>query len=376
MMMKTKINYNNAMKVCGIITEYNPFHNGHRYHIEKARAITDCDYLVAVMSGNVCQRGDLSVIDKFTKAKIALENGVDVVIELPFIYACQSADIFARGAIDILKLLQVDDIVFGSEINDIENLKDIANSPINPTHLKEAMDVGMSYPKAYSLLADRLYPNDILAVSYLKELKDSDIKAHTIQRTTAYHDETIAEISSAKAIRKAIHEGKDYSAATPIKVAHPIFLSELYPMIRKRLLLSSSEDLKEIHLVSEGIERMLQKNALKYDKFEDFIKATISKRYTRSRIQRILIWILADIKEKMMPHAQTYVRLLGFKDTARPLIRSYVDKGLPIHSQLKHLPPKQKDIEYRISLLYALAFLDSSFSQKLIKRELQGPVIL
>lgn len=365
------------MKTCAIVVEYNPLHNGHIYHIKKARELSRCDCLIAITSGNICQRGDLSIIDKYTKTKAALENGVDVVIELPFVDTVQNANIFASGACDIMKYLKVDAMCFGSETNNLENLKEIADTPIDPDHLKEAMSNGTSYPKAYSLLADSLYPNDILAVAYLKALKDSSIEPISIQRTNMYQSIDLAPIASAKAIRQAILDSKDYHIATPLSIDHPIFLKDLYSDIRKRLLLTDPNDLAKIHLVSEGIEKLLVKNALNYDDFDEFIAHTVSRRYTKSRIQRILIWILLGIKKDDLPkYKKTYARVLGFKKEAQALLRYYKDNDIKVITSLKDIPPSYKDIEYRASLLYALAHKEKEFSSYLIQRELMGPIII
>ena len=365
------------MKTCAIITEYNPFHNGHIYHIKKARELSGADIIIAIMSGNISMRGDLSVMDKFAKTKAALENGVDLVVELPFVHTVQNASIFAKGAIDIAKRLDVDTLCFGSETNNLENLKEIADTPIDPDHLKEALKTGISYPKAYSLLADSLYPNDILAVAYLKELKGSNITPISIQRTNGYHDIELNEIASASAIRKAIKDKKDYHIATPSIIDHPVFLSDLYPDIRRHLLLSDPKELEKIHLVSEGIEKMLVKNALKYSKYDDFLSASVSRRYTRSRIQRILIWIMCGIKEEMLPkETETYIRILGFKKETQSYLKELKERDIKLLTQLKHIPKSYKDIEYRASVFYALAFKEDPFSEYLLKRELQGPVIV
>lgn len=375
--MTDHLRYHILMKTCGLIVEYNPFHNGHLYHLQKAKEISKADALVAVMSGNIAQRGDFSIINKFEKAKIALDHGIDLVVELPFFYSVQSATLFAKGAITILDLLKVDSVCFGSETNNIENLKDIASTPVDPDHLKESLALGLSYPKAYSLLASSLYPNDILAVAYLKELKDKSIEPLSIQRTSMYHDDKIKEIASAKAIRKAVVEGYDYHAATDVDIDHPLFLKDIYATIRQRLLLSDPEDIAKIHLVSEGIEKLLIKNAYRFDNFDDFIDNSISKRYTRSRIQRILMWIMLDIKESACPkYPLNYVRVLGFNEKGRQIIKEAKERGINIITNFKHIPSAYKDIEFKVTLFYALSFTDSAYTNYLIKRELMGPIII
>lgn len=363
------------MNICGIIVEYNPFHNGHRYHIEKAKELTSCDVLIAVMSGNYTQRGDLSVMDKFAKTEIALDNGIDIVVELPYIYATQSASSFSKGAIEALKVFGVDSIVFGSETNNLEELKEIAALEVNPDHFKEMIKTGISFPKAYGLLAKEFLPNDILAIAYLKAIRNTAIRPYTIQRTNDFHSEDIKSIASAKAIRKAIKEKKDYHLATDVKIDHPVFIDDLYPYLRRLLMLKKREDLEKIHLVSEGIEKIFIDNAFKYPDFASFLNASTSKRYTASRIKRTLLQIMIDVKKSEVDHYyHPYARVLGFNDKGQKLIKELRKNGAPIETQIKKIPPFIKDIELKATYLYASLFDEKRF-QYLVKRELAGPII-
>ena len=364
------------MNLCGIIVEYNPFHNGHMLHINKAKELSMADGTIAVMSGNFCQRGDFSVIDKFAKAEIAINHGVDLVVELPYLYATQNASKFAYGAINVLKACHINHLVFGSETNDIEILKDIASTEINPDHLKEIMKQGNSYPKAYSILSGEFMPNDILAISYLKELRGTNINPICIPRTNAYHSKELSEIASATSIRQAIINKQDYSMATDINVEHPIFIKDAFPYLRRILMTTSREDLSAINLVSEGIEKVLIKNAFLYNDYDDFINASTSRRYTKARIQRILLQILIQIKKSDVKDIDclNYVRVLAFNDKGLEIIKYLQTKGTNIITQFKQLPDNYRQIEYRASVLYA-SFFDEKRSQYLIKRELQGPYI-
>ena len=258
------------MKFSLTVADFNPFHNGHLYHLEQARKLTEPDVLVAVCTGNYNQRGDISIIDKFAKTRAALEHGVDLVVELPYIYTVQNAYVFGKRSVDILDRLHADTLVFGSETNNLEELKKYADLEIDVTRLKQLMHDGSSYPKAYGLLAGSLYPNDILAVTYLKALKDTDIKPLSIQRTSEYASEDLDIICSATAIRKAVKENRDISKATPVKIDHPVFNEDLYPYLRNLLFTMSAEDLSHIFLVDEGIENLFRDNALKYDDYDGF----------------------------------------------------------------------------------------------------------
>ena len=363
------------MKITGLIVEYNPFHNGHIKHIKESIKITNPDLVIAVTSGNFSQRGEVSIINKFDKTKAALKYGVDLVVELPYIYTVQNGNEFGKKAVQILNALGVTDIVFGSETNNIEELNKMSSFNIKVDNLKEIMSTGASYPKAYGLLTDSLYPNDILAVSYLKEINKTNITPHTIKRTTKYHDTRLKKITSAKAIRLAVEKNKDISMATPIKIKEPHFTKELYPLLRHTLIASKSKDLHNIFLVNEGIENLLVKNAIKYDTYEDFIDNSVSYRYTRSRINRVCLHILNNISKQDAKHLGqklNYIRVLGFNQKGQRYLKSIKNKNINIITQFKNIDPKQKEIEWKAALLY------SSLLNKpndYIKLELKGPII-
>lgn len=366
------------MNLCGIITEYNPFHNGHIYHIKEAKRLTNPDGLIAIMSGNFCQRGEISVIDKFAKTEAALKNGVNLVIELPFAFTIQNASIFGQKSVEILKLLGINYLVFGSETNNIEELNTIANSSINVDYLKEIMKTGVSYPKAYGLLNGSLYPNDILAISYLKAISNSDIKPISIQRTNEYHSIDINSISSATAIRKALkNNDESYKVATPLIVDDPHFNDELYPYLRNVLLLSDIEELRNYHLVNEGIEKSFKDSAFKYNNYDDFINSLTSKRYTKARIQRTLISIMTHTTKKEIEDAKNtlYARVLGFDDIGRKILHELNHDDVPIISNFKTIPVEHRILEWKSSLLYSSLFSEEK-RQLLLKKELQGPIRL
>lgn len=362
------------MNVTGIICEYNPFHNGHLYHINKAKELTNPDVLVCVLSGNYNQRGDISIINKFEKTKAALENGVDLVVELPYIYATQNAYKFGSTAVNILNKLNCNNLVFGSETNNLEELSKYADLEIDVTRLKELMHDGNSYPKAYGLLSGSLYPNDILAVTYLKALKDTNIKPISIQRTNDYLSTDLDIIASASAIRKAIKENKDYQKATSMKIDNPVFNEDLYPYLRQILFTTPRNKLQEIFLVSEGIEALLIDNAIKYDNYDEFINNSITRRYTKSRIQRVCLQILNQITKQEVNNLPelNYIRVLGFNDKGRNLLKQLKEKE-NIVTLFKNIPKEYKDIEWKTSLTYSLLQKNSN---EYLKQELKGPIII
>ena len=362
------------MKSAAIIAEYNPFHNGHLYHLNNARQITDCDLLIGVITGNYNQRGDLSIINKFTKTEAALNNGVDLVVELPYIYTLQNAYVYGRKAVDILNRLRINNLVFGSETNNLEELKKYSELEIDVTRLKELLHDGNSYPKSYGLLSGSLYPNDILAIAYLKAIKDKDIVPVSIQRTNEYMSTDLNVISSATAIRKAVKQGKDVSMTCPIEISEPIFSEDLYPYIRKLLISSDKSDISKIFMMSEGMENLFKENAFRYDDYEDFIANCISRRYTRSRIQRILMHTANQIKKEDVEDLpeNDYIRVLGFNHKGQQYLRSIKDE-VKIVTQFKNLPEPYKSMEWKVNCLYATLLKDPG---AYMKRELQGPVII
>ena len=362
------------MKVTGIICEYNPFHNGHLYHINKAKELTNPDVLVCALSGNYNQRGDISIIDKFEKTKAALNNGVDLVVEIPYIYVTQNAYQFANAGVNILKQLKANYLVFGSETNNMEELNKYASLEIDVTRLKELMHTGESYPSVYGLLAGSLYPNDILAVAYLRALKGSNIEPIAIQRTNEYLSNDLDIIASASAIRNGIKQNKDVSMATPLKIENPHYNEDLYPYLRNLLFTMSKKDLQDIFLVSEGIENMLVDNAIKYSDYEDFINHNVSRRYTRSRIQRILLQIMNQIKKEDVLNLkpQNYVRVLGFNEKGQQLLKQLKDEA-NIVTLFKNIPSQYKDIEWKTSLIYS-SILNNQ--EEYLVNELKGPIII
>ena len=361
------------MKVTGIIAEYNPFHNGHLYHLDKTKKITECDLLIAVITGNYNQRGDLSIINKFEKTSAALDHGIDLVAELPYISTLQSAYVYGEKAVRILDSLKIDTLVFGSETNNLEELKKYSQLEVDVTRLKELLHDGNSYPRSYGLLSGSLYPNDMLAIAYLKALKGKDIRPISIQRTNDYLSEKLDVISSATAIRKALSAGKDISKACPVSITEPVYNKDLFPYIRQLLITSSKNDLKQIFMVSEGIENLLKDNAFKYDNYEDFINASVSRRYTRSRIQRVLMHVANQIKKEDVSSLpdNDYVRILGFNEKGQQYLKQ-IKEDVHIITQFKNIPEPYKSMEWKANCLYATLLKDSN---AYMKRELQGPII-
>ncbi len=365
------------MKTCGIVAEYNPFHNGHKYQIEQAKKQSQADVMIAVMSGNFVQRGEPAVIDKWARSEYALRNGIDVVIELPYVYATQSASRFAQGATDLLKLAGVDCISFGSECGNLENLLEIADTPVNPDHLHQTMSTGMSFPKAYSLLTSAMEPNDILAVSYLKNIKDTSIQPIIVQRTSGYLDDSLHESASAFAIRKALQTNTAFEGITPMKdvlmESQIPWMEQYYPYFRTLLLTSKRETLEQLFLFSEGIENHLVQCAKQADDWQTFLNLATTYRYTSGRIRRCVLQVMNQVTKyevKRLPKMDT-LRILGFNEKGRQWLHDMRKSDVKIASRFADVPYPYREMEYRTSVLYT-SVMSKERRQEILENEIGG----
>ena len=344
-------------KVLGIIAEYNPFHNGHALHIAKSKEETGAEYTICIMSGNFVQRGNTSIVNKWIKTEMALKNGIDLVIELPTIYAISSAENFAEGAIKILNSLKiVDTVSFGSEEADIDILNRLAtilyNEPRKYTELLNAeLKKGLSFPKAREnavllYLNDSKYfnilnqPNNNLAIEYLKALKKykSHIRPITIKREKAFYNSNciVDEYASATAIRNMVINGQfdDIRKVMP-RNSYDLLLDEIQnkrfvsdiTKFEKEILYTlrrlSTFDLKKFPEINEGLENAIKNAANSCNTLSKLINMIKSKRYTQTRIQRILLYILLNITKKdMIVSRKTvpYARILGYTSKGKELI--------------------------------------------------------
>jgi predicted nucleotidyltransferase len=334
------------VRICGIISEYNPFHKGHEAHISLTRAKTKADLIVCVMSGNFVQRGEPAIFDKWVRTVCALRCGADAVIELPILYSTQSAEGFAKGGIALLGAAGADTISFGCETDDIQALIRIAKKLSYETKeykdlLKTHLDDGLSFPKARMMAAfpeerDELsMPNAILGIEYIKAIirSGSDITPVAIKRVgQGYHSTDIeTSLASATAIRRALAQGDVHKAlnAMPdacsqyisrvladglMPVAADCFEKELIFLLRSR----GKEYIKFLPDVSEGLENRIYGAALECSAREELISRIKTKRYTYTRISRILLYgllgITADIIKKRNARRIDHIRILGVKN--------------------------------------------------------------
>lgn len=361
------------MKVLGLIVEYNPFHNGHIYHIEKAKELVQPDITVIVMSGNFVQRGEPAIIDKWQRTSLALDYGIDLVIELPFVYAVESADYFAKGAVTLLQAIGVTDIVFGSENGNIATFKEIAYGIKNNQQrydqlVQEFMQKGLRYPdacnKALSELLNKtvVTPNDLLGLCYVKEVINNgySIQLHCINRTNDFHSSHIQEISSASAIRKALKTNTNLQCLPDItRYTQPLaYLDKYFSILKYKILTSTATQLQSIHLVDEGLENLMLEKISLVTSMEEFITALTSKRYTRGRIQRMLIHVLLNISKEdiLIARKIEYIRILGMNTNGRQYLHNIKKTCLlPIITNF-NLQYIALDIEFRATKLYACLF--------------------
>ncbi len=342
--------------ILGIVSEYNPFHNGHIHHLQVSKQLTKTDFTVAVMSGNFVQRGDTALVDKWTRTEMALKAGIDLVIELPTVYALSSAENFADGAVKILNSLGVVDFIsFGSEIGEITPLTEVANilykEPKEFSSLITAqLRSGLSYPKAREIALSQFFgsskkyseivsnPNNILGVEYIKAIKrqKSHIKPLTIKRDYADYNSKQEKngIASATAIRTMIQNQKNVHRVIPyetyelldeckekgnIITSLSIFEKEIIYTLRKMTL----SEIAALPDVSEGLENKIKAAANNFNTLEELIANIKSKRYTQSRIQRILLYALLNISQKDMNASKKitpYIRVLGFNKHGKRII--------------------------------------------------------
>ena len=324
--------------VVGLIVEYNPFHNGHLHHIQEIDRLFEDNIKIAVMSGDYVQRGEPSLINKFEKTKIALSQGVDIVMELPAFYSTQSAEIFAKGSVNLLNKLSCNYIVFGSESNDLDKLKRIATISLTKEFelsLRGFLAEGFSYPTAFSkaLFDEKLGSNDILALEYLRAIKtiNSKIEAYSIKREKiGYYDDEKDNFASATYIRKILldYNKKKEDKLNKIKNLVPKFsykileenfgvfscLRDFYDLIKYNIIKNHLE-LKDIQDLEIGLENRLYKYSLENLKFEDFFNEVLTKRITISRLQRILLHSLFGLTENVTERVKNkvpFVKILGF----------------------------------------------------------------
>ena len=373
--------------IVGIIAEYNPFHNGHLYHIEKVKEMFPNSPIILVLGGNFTERGDISILDKWEKTAIAIKNGIDLVVELPFPFSCSSADIFAKGSLDILNYLGVTDLVFGSESDDIEGIKKLVETELSNPDFDNLVQVylrmGYNYPTSLSKALEDItgdcfkLPNDILGISYVKAIYSNNYKItpHTIKRTNDYHSKELdnMSINSATSIREALLNNKDIKESVPsitynyLKDKKIPKLDDYFNLLKYKII--SCNDLTIYNLVDSGIATKLKKEILNSYSFDELINKVKSKNLTYSRLSRTLIYILCDYTKEQAEEFREikYIRLLGFSNRGRDYLnRIKKDIDIPIISKFTRKKDKMLEYEYKTTKIYSLVF-DKDKSKSLIE---------
>lgn len=352
------------MQATGIVAEYNPFHNGHQYHINQTHAIQPTDGTIAVMSGNFTQRGEAAVFDKWTRTEMALRSGIDLVLELPTAFSVRSAGYFAAGAVQTLAATGVVRYLScGVESQQATELEQLAAFLSNEsaeyrTVLQQILQEGLSYPaarqKALAQLniagADQLeHPNNILALHYLQTIQQNhlDLTPIFVSRKGSYHSDalpsSIQNFASASAVRKLLHEENSlWQEHVPEAVRQIIhqkmqqgylpmhndnFAQILFTLLRR----STPEHLAEILEMNEGLENRIYTAAHQVDTLDELCMAIKSKRYPYTRVQRTLIHLLLNMTRQMNWTEPYYIRVLGFNSTGQKLLKEMKKKAqLPV----------------------------------------------
>lgn len=358
------------MEIIGIVAEYNPFHNGHLYQIQKIKEKYPDSILVAAVSSTFTQRGTVSILNKWTKTKIALDNHIDIVIELPFVYATQSSDIFAKGAVALLNKLKVTRIIFGTERDNLNELSLSADIQLNNKEyhklVKLYLSKGLNYPTATNKALEDLTgqvvttPNDLLALSYIKEIKSNNyqIKYENIKRTSSYHGTEINNnITSASNIRKLYQENKDIDNLIPYskEQLYKVDMNKFLPLLKYQIFLNQ-DNLNKYQTVDEGIEGRIIKYITKSSTYEELINNIKTKRYTYNKISRMLLHILISFtKEEAQNINIDYIRLLGFSPNGKHYLNKIKKElDVPLITGYKKNISKVLDIELRTTKIYTL----------------------
>ena len=357
------------MKVSSLICEYNPFHNGHQYMLDKMRE-NGSDFIIACMSGNFTQRGDFAVFDKYSRTKTALENGIDLVIELPVTYACATAEKFAFGGVYILNALGcADEIYFGSECGNItalKNISDIFQTPDFSGNIKKYLSLGQTFAKARENAVSEIseksadilrYPNNILGIEYISALKKlhSPISPQTIRRIGSEHDSLtpFENTASATLIRKMIYEkNSDFKKYIPVSDMTQIHeLAKLETAFLYKLRIMSPEDIKNLPDISEGLENRLYNAVRNGISIENILSLAKTKRYTLARLRRILLYAFLDISKNDCNILPQYIKILGFNSKGKNILRTMRETSeLPVVMRYSDVKKLSTSAQY----LYAL----------------------
>lgn len=378
--------------IYSLVSEFNPFHNGHKWLIDKVK--TENDTVVTVMSSSFVQRGDISIISKMDRTFASLKNGVDLVLELPSVYSLSSAEDFGKSSIEILKATNIiDKVVFGSECGDIDLLKKGISALKDEnvqSLIKENMNKGVTYPKAIHNSISKLYSDDIanlfdganniLGMEYLKSLENSNITAITFSRKGAGHNDEFSsgDFASGSFIRENYSNRELYTPEYPITDTAKI--ENIEKIILYKLSSMTENELRNIPDVHEGFENRIIKAVQNTNNFNELCEKLKTKRYTMSRIRRIICRAILCIDNSVKEISVPYIRVLGFTEKGSKLLKEIKENGtLPLitnvkngYDNLDNNGKKILEIENLATKLWSLAscnntILNNEFTQQIIK---------
>ncbi len=357
-------------KSVGIIAEYNPFHNGHLYHMNSSKEASGAEVTIVAMSGNFVQRGQAAVVDKWRRAEMAVNNGADLVVEIPVIFACNSAPYFAKAGVEILESLGADFISFGSETGQVDSIMAISeemqkNRLDIELSIQRSVRKGYTYPRAReevlrSTIGDHAAdlvnnPNNILAIEYLKNMKKA--KPIAIKREgPGYNDmDTLDNFASATAIRSLLNEGKEIDSFLPESVAKVLLETPrpvedlMFKMICQKVLITKAEKLDRVSAGGEGLGNKLKNSIRQVNSYGELVEELKSKRYTRTRIERFLMHTLLEIENPGL--MKNYIRVLGFTRKGSEYLKDIKNQNwstLPIitniNKEIENFPEIEKTL--------------------------------
>ena len=380
------------MTTIGIIAEYNPFHNGHLYHLKKIKEKYKDSTIVVVMNGNFTERGDITIIDKWKRKDIALELGADLVVELPFPFATQSADYYAYGAITILEYLKCDKIIFGSESNNIKDLELIAKTQIENKEFDKLVKIycklGYNYPTALSKSLEDLIgknistPNDLLGISYIKTIIKNNykIKPETIERTNSYHNNNLEDsISSATSIRNSLLNNINIENQVPINTLKRLnnlhCIDDYFPLLKYKII--TDNNLEVYQTVDQGFNKLLKKEINKVSNYDELINNIKSKKYTYNKIKRMLLHILCNFtkEDASFFNKITYIRILGFTTKGKDYLNTIKKElEIPLISKITREKDPMLEFELKTTKIYDLPYneslIDKEYRNTLYKEDI------
>lgn len=401
------------MRSVGIVAEYNPFHNGHLYHLNQSKEISGSDVTIVAMSGNFLQRGEPAIVPKWTRTKMALRSGADLVVEIPYAFAVQKAEIFAMGSVYLLDALKCNSICFGSELGSIQpfiHTVDLLKKQEETYNrrIRFYIKQGVSYPKAlafaYSDLeknedtVDLSRPNNILGYHYIQASKKikSKIEPFTVKRNTAEHDDqTIHDdkIASATSIRKLIKQEasldriRSYIPEATYREMESYYhhyehlhdWEDYWPYLQYRLLTMNNEELNQMYDIEEGLPYRLQKAAQSSGSFQTFMEKVKTKRYTWTRLQRICVHALTNTSRADMEAAgetPKYIRLLGMSPKGREYLNKVKkDLPLPLVSTVSAFPEAMFTLDRRAALVYSQVMKEPARNNLFSMEYAQPPIM-